>query len=222
MRASCSVSNSDVISCSDVTPVIVHSKPLYRRVQAPVFRRVTFIHSHILSSDTKCCHHAHMDCVSFIFQLIWRSLSHHLKTLHDVERSASSSPAQFAFIGVASSPSATLHCLYASCIAFHSCASPANISSLLPSLRSTRLPLTSWAIGITEALAALSASIVVRRCTSWSCCCAVDPFAFPVVAVFSPFAGRPGKSVVTWHLYRCSTTRSEQTADCKSDENTWN
>ena len=29
MRASCSVSNSDVISCSDVTPVIVQSKPLY-------------------------------------------------------------------------------------------------------------------------------------------------------------------------------------------------
>ena len=80
MRAFWFGSTSDVTTCSDVTSVIVHFKtPLYRRVQALVFRSVVPMQLHIISSNTKCCHPARSNGASFICQLIWRSLSHHLK-----------------------------------------------------------------------------------------------------------------------------------------------
>ena len=171
MRALCSVSDSDVISCSDVTSVIVHPKtPLHRRVQALVFRSVVLMQSHILSSNTKCCHPAHLDCASFVCQLIWRSLSHHLK------RYTTSSAAPPV-------PLPNSHPLVWPCSRLPRpsvCTLGASLSTHALHPRTSRLVSNSeinqtssgfLAIGVTEAPAAVSASIVVRWCTSWSCCC---------------------------------------------------
>ena len=132
MSALCSVSNSDVISCSDVTSVTVHPKtPLHRRVQALVFWSVVSC-IRTLSTAKRSAVVPHIWTVLHSFcKFIWRSISHHLK------RYTTSSAAL----------------------------------PVPPTLRSTRLPLASWAIGVTEDPGAWSVSIVVRWCTSWSFCC---------------------------------------------------
>ena len=88
------------------------------------------MHSHILNSKTNCCQPARLDCASLILPVDLAIILPPPQPLHDVERSASSTLAQFASIDVASLPFATHHCLYAWCIAFHSSASPAVISGL--------------------------------------------------------------------------------------------
>ena len=154
------------------------------------------MHSHILSSDTKRCHPAHLDCASFC-QFIWRSLSHHLKRY---TTSSAAPPVLLPNSHPLVWPRSRLprsHCLYVWCIAFHSYASPAKISGLFPTLRPTCLP-GQLLCPHRSSFAGVPAGPAGNRSPR-----AVDPLAFPVVATFSPFVGCTCKSVVTRRLYRC-------------------
>ena len=66
------------------------------------------MHSHILNSKTKCCHSARLECASFILPVDLATILPPPQTLHDIERSASSTLALYASIGVASLPSVRL------------------------------------------------------------------------------------------------------------------
>ena len=151
------------------------------------------MHSHILNNKTKCCHSARLDCASFILPV---DLAIILPPPSNVTRRRAQR-FQYPF-GVASIPSATLHCLYASCIAFHSCASPAIISGLFPTLNQPDFlclpkqflnfvllwPHRSSFAGVPAGPFAVSRSLI-----------AVDPCAFPVDAVFSPFVATSSNPV---------------------------
>ena len=171
MRALCSVSDSDVISCSDVTSVIVHAKtPLHRRVHALHFRNSVLMQSHILSSDTKRCYLVHLDFIHSPVELA--IILPPPQTLHNVERSASSFPCLIRIHWCGLTPV---------------CHAPLSVRLVhrFPLMRLTRdhLLLVSnseinqtssgflgnW--GKLKLLLLCPASIVVRLCTSWSCCC---------------------------------------------------
>ena len=91
-------------------------------------------------------------CFIHVRQLIWRSFSHHRKRYTTSSAALPVTLAHFASIGVATLPSATHHCLYVCFIAFHSFMrfTRDHLWLVSSTLRSTRLPLASWATGVTE------------------------------------------------------------------------